>query len=480
MNVSGCVFAVVGHVNKGKSSVVATLTEDDSVRVSREPGTTSACSKFEMRVDGRTLFTLVDTPGFEQARHALAWMREREGSVADRSETVASFVREHVAGGAFPEECELLAPILDGAGILYVVDGSRPYSPEYEAEMEILRWTGRARMALVNQISAHDHTDVWRAALDQYFSLVKSFDAHRAGFEARVALLRSMCELRDDWRPSLETAIGSLEADRARRRRDSARAIADMLGDSLSLTREERAAANADLEPLKATLQARFHDDLRARERECRSEIEDLYLHRRLVREETELDLADRDLFAESTWLRLGLDRRQLAVAGAVGGAVVGGAIDASVAGASLLTGTLVGGAVGGVWGWLSQGRLARVSVRGLSIGGKRLTVGPMKSVQFPWVLLDRALLHASIAASRAHARRETAVIASAAADSPGIVGQLAAEQRREFEALFTRLRKARYRGSNDSDSERARLAEAIEPLLADLDRSDRRSHILE
>ena len=40
-------------------------------------------------------------------------------------------------------ERRLLAPILAGASVLYVVDGTHPYRPNYEAEMEILRWTGR-------------------------------------------------------------------------------------------------------------------------------------------------------------------------------------------------------------------------------------------------------------------------------------------------------------------------------------------------
>ena len=101
--------------------------------------------------------TLVDTPGFEQARHALAWLREREGSAAERPDVVRDFVGEFQSSGRYPEECELLRPVLEGAGILYVVDGARPYSPEYEAEMEILRWTGQPRMALINRIGERDH-----------------------------------------------------------------------------------------------------------------------------------------------------------------------------------------------------------------------------------------------------------------------------------------------------------------------------------
>ena len=37
-------FAIVGHPNKGKSSIVATLAQDDSVPVSPLPGTNAAGS----------------------------------------------------------------------------------------------------------------------------------------------------------------------------------------------------------------------------------------------------------------------------------------------------------------------------------------------------------------------------------------------------------------------------------------------------
>ena len=77
-------FAVVGRVNKGKSSIVATLAEDDSVRIDPRPGTTTEVREYPVSVDGRPLFVLVDTPGFEDAPHALAWLRAREVSAADR------------------------------------------------------------------------------------------------------------------------------------------------------------------------------------------------------------------------------------------------------------------------------------------------------------------------------------------------------------------------------------------------------------
>lgn len=57
-------FAVVGHPNKGKSSVVATLSQNDAIAIALEPGTTRARQSYPLSVDGKTLYTLVDTPGF--------------------------------------------------------------------------------------------------------------------------------------------------------------------------------------------------------------------------------------------------------------------------------------------------------------------------------------------------------------------------------------------------------------------------------
>ena len=46
-------FAILGHPNEGKSSVLSTLAEDDSVRVSPVPGETRECRTFPVIVDGR-------------------------------------------------------------------------------------------------------------------------------------------------------------------------------------------------------------------------------------------------------------------------------------------------------------------------------------------------------------------------------------------------------------------------------------------
>ena len=72
-------FAVVGHPNEGKSSVLSTLAEDDSVRVSPFPGETRACRRFPVIIDGLEIIAFIDTPGFQNPRRTLLWMQEYQG-----------------------------------------------------------------------------------------------------------------------------------------------------------------------------------------------------------------------------------------------------------------------------------------------------------------------------------------------------------------------------------------------------------------
>ena len=97
-------FAVVGRVNKGKSSVIASLIESHDVKISPRPGTTTDCVRYDVDEEGRVLFTVIDTPGFEDAPRVLHWLREREATAADRVDLVRSFVEEFSATGDFVQE----------------------------------------------------------------------------------------------------------------------------------------------------------------------------------------------------------------------------------------------------------------------------------------------------------------------------------------------------------------------------------------
>jgi len=432
------VFAIVGHPNKGKSSIVATLARDDSVAISPLPGTTVENREYPMIIDGEPLYLLIDTPGFQRARAALEWMQAQSGSSVDRAATVRRFLDRHRDDTRFHAECRLLTPILEGAGILYVVDGSRPFGEEYEAEMEILRWTGQPSLALINMIGEADYSTQWATALGQYFRIVRVFNALTADFDKRVQLLRAFGQIREDWREPLENAVRILEAEQAERRRLSARVIAETLGAMIVHRRQRRLGETEPEERATRELRDAYQRDLVAMEQQCRGEVEQVYDYRHLERHEAVMQLLEADLFATRTWNLFGLSRRQLIATGSAGGAAAGGVIDVATGGHSLLLGAGLGALIGGVSAWIGAERIAHIKVLGLPLGGKMLSVGPTRSINFPYVVLGRALLHHRMIEDRTHAQRGPVELMR----EPGTLQNLDADSRKQLERLFSGMRK--------------------------------------
>jgi len=73
-------FAILGHPNEGKSSVLSTLAEDDSVRVSATPGETTKCRTFPVVIDGKEVLKFTDTPGFQNPGRVLSELKKRVDS----------------------------------------------------------------------------------------------------------------------------------------------------------------------------------------------------------------------------------------------------------------------------------------------------------------------------------------------------------------------------------------------------------------
>jgi predicted GTPase len=120
-------FAVVGHPNKGKSSIVAALAQNDAIAISQRSGTTTRAERYDVQVgDGAASYALIDTPGFQRPTKVLAWLKDQAPSADQRRAAVEKFLRSEDCSTQFPDETALLRPIIDGAAILYVVDGSRP------------------------------------------------------------------------------------------------------------------------------------------------------------------------------------------------------------------------------------------------------------------------------------------------------------------------------------------------------------------
>jgi hypothetical protein len=387
---------------------------------------------------------------------------------------VERFVRAPAHRRRFPDEIELLTPIVEGAGILYVVDGSVPYGAEYEAEMEVLRWTGQPSFAVINPIGAADHIEAWRSALGQYFSVVRVFDPLDADVEKRLDLLRAFAALEDRFRAALGRAVDVLGADHEARRSRAAEEIAGLVAEATSLVVEKRIGRDERGEDHRAALEAQFRAELRRIERRARRAVEAVYDFHDLDVEEgdevegaTDRALLEEDLFDRDTWLVFGLRGRDLVTAGAATGAAAGGTLDVALGGASFLAGAAIGSLVGGALGWLGSDRLGRLQVLSQPLGGALVRYGPARSPNFVAVLLGRACLHASLVARRAHARRDRLSIdggAVAGEGDPAARAPATKDSLRRIEPA--RLRRVLEAIDGSEGPDRAALVRAIEPLM--------------
>ncbi|RLA52247.1 MAG: DUF3482 domain-containing protein [Gammaproteobacteria bacterium] len=437
------VFAVVGRPNKGKSSIVATLARDDSVYIDVRAGSTTQARTFPMRVDGETLYELVDTPGIQRARAVLDWLNEHCDSVAARPETVRKFVAQHTEDPHFKDEYELLKPISEGAGIIYVVDGSCPFGADYEAEMEILRWSGRPSLALINPIENHDFIEEWAAGLGQFFQTVRVFDAHRAEITKQMDILTLFGHLDVHWRAPLERAVEVLRSERQLQHQSASVMIADLLVESLGYSVEKSIPEGFPEKSMQKILFTQYKQHLVACERQCRRQVEELFYYGDIAKSEGGLGLEESDLFKVEDWYLWGLSKRSMiTVASSVGGIAggsVGLAVDAGSAGFLGGLGTLVSGAggalAGGVGAWRYADKIGRIKVKGMPTGGKLITYGPSRNINFPFVLLGRALLHLFSICKRTHASRSEMDL------NQPLLQDLTDKERRQLGKIFDDIR---------------------------------------
>ncbi len=482
-------FAVVGAVNHGKSSIVAALAEDDGVRVSPMPGETVVARPHALR----DLLVLVDTPGFQNARKALADLRQDlDGPPLD---VFRRFVERHRSDPAFDAECRLLQPIVDGAGVVYVVDASQPLREIHLAEMEILRLTGAPRLAIVNRSAAASHVDAWKARLDQHFNLVRLFDSHDVTSADRIDLIESLASIERSSKAPLREAARLIAAERDRRVVEAAALIADLVIACLGHVEREGVVPGSDAvarEAQAARIRQRYGETIAAMEHDAHRRIIALYAHRFVEPDGSRVALRETDLFADETWRLFGLETRQLLGLSTVAGGVAGAGVDAMALGHSLGLGAAIGAAAGAGGAYLLGRRRPELSVhwpsaalpsfvraaagrRGLRFAGGDLVVGPYKAENFPWILIDRAQCLFAYVHVRSHARRDAAAV-----DSAALLAVLDARRltvRHWSDATRARCRRAYAggRGGDDRIRERGRpLGDAIAASLADVVRHER------
>lgn len=398
------VLAIMGHPNAGKSSVVATLTENDRIQIDKRAGTTTTCTRYPVVIDGEPILEFIDTPGFQNPSDILEWFQAHP----QLPNLAGAFVAAHQDKPLYAHDCDLLRPVAEGAGIILVVDGSKRIKEKDRVEMELLRLTARPRMAILNnQTNVDQHMGSWLDALNMAFNSVREFNAHRATYDERIRLLGALKTIDQRWEARLDATIASFERDWERRVDQCVESILTLLRKALALkverlVRVEEAPTPEDLAAIQATLVETFQERLRQLEVDTQAQIRAHFRHNVWNPPGSVLS---KDLFSEDVQQSLGLNRRQLALAGAAAGAATGGVIDLGVGGLSFGTGLVLGAITGGVLGAVGREGLAKIDIE-RRLGVQRLSMGPVHNPKFPFVLLDRTLLYCARAMNWSHGRQ--------------------------------------------------------------------------
>jgi len=462
------VLAIMGHPNAGKSSVVATLTENDRIEIDKRAGTTTRSDEYPVIIDGRTIMAFIDTPGFQNPSDILEWFQRH----ADERDLAGAFLAAHGSDPMFTHDCALLRPVAEGAGIILVVDGSKRIKEKDRVEMELLRLTGRPRMAILNNLTTNDRfMPAWQDALNKSFNSVREFNAHRATYAERIALLNALKTIDQRWEPMLDQTVRAFQADWTRRIEQSADTVIWLLREALSkkvtrVVKVNEIDSDEQRAHIRDQLTEALREALRKLEIDAQQRIRAAFRHH--VWDPPPDSLLGKDLFSEDVDKALGLNQRQAALAGAAAGAATGGVLDLGLGGMSFGTGALIGGVVGGALGALGGTAMAKLDIQ-RTLGVERFSMGPVANPRFPFVLLDRITLYAARAMNWSHGRQ--AADEQAADRVPerelrrkqGFTESLSAEDQRTLARFFAQAR----RGKDGPHTERTRAI--IVSILRDL-----------
>lgn len=465
-------FAIIGHPNEGKSTIVSTLAEDDKVRISPIPGETVECMEFPVKIDGKEIIRFIDTPGFQNPRKALTWLKAFDGEDKD---ILQAFLKENRDNPLFSDETKLLTPVSKGAGIIYIVDGTRPVRKIDTIEMEILRLTGQPRIAIINNKDDNlQFIDDWKHAFLKHFNSVRSFNGLTATYIERIELLESLKAIFQDWEQPLSDVIEAFKTDWKNRNRIAAASIVDMLVKSIIHREKEKVSGKGEIKKVKKRQLERYKSAINGYEKTTCNEIKKLFKHNIFNFNLPPASVLPADLFDAESVRILGLNPNQIAIAGGVTGGMIGAAADIAAHGLTFGIFTAIGGASGAGYAYINRDKMIKTKVAGLKIGKQKITTGPCRNIQFMYIQLDRMLLYYSHVINWAHGRREEVQNGKNANqrhdEKKGLVTHFPDETRKVFDTLFADVTK----GKKETGEQERNAAQELEKILDNISNKNR------
>ncbi len=348
------VFVVTGAPNKGKSTFIKAMTNDESVVVREYARTTTSAKSYPFKIDGETCFTLWDTPGFENAAEMheilVEWgIRESDHPI----ELIRRFLDVYAGHPDFYYELEIFKPIANYACIVYVADCSKKFQQsEYLREMELIRFTRLPRIAILNPIDGDQYLELWRSGLTDYFNNIKVFNPHETTFDEKLRILGAFSHLNDDWEESLNRVIDVLKLQREKVLEECARVIRRTILQIYDQDFSIRYDGIRDENEQKAELVSHVRDFVHKTMNDAQRQVT-----RRFgltIDFAFEQEFGENDLFS-TTVRRKNLSVHQRAMINAIVGGGIGAVMDAAAGGLTFGVFTAALGVAGGLAAYLKD-----------------------------------------------------------------------------------------------------------------------------
>lgn len=439
-------FAFVGQPNVGKTTVLATFSENDKARISPMPGSTTKCREYAVNLNERVFIRLWDTPGFQNPADVLDWFQKNKGKG-----NLPRLFLEEFEGKRYLDECEIMRPLAEGAAAVYVIDESVPVDLRDKHQFEILRLCSVPRVAVFNpKDNDNDYADAWRELVRQEFNGgCHQFNAHRASFTDRIGLLEMLGSIKQEWKKSIDEAIEALKDDWDKRLDDTARLFVRGLKDLIQARGSHTIDSRLNRETAKLEAEKHLKNKIRRVEEVCRAEVRSIYRHKgqQWQIDDRELDL---DIFSDEVWKLFGLSKMQLFIYAIGGGASVGFIADSILPFITLGGGTLVGAASGGAaafWGGKHAVHVKLIPIPvvgrmlGRKLGGEQAEARIQASSNAPFVFTDRLLRYFWFASRWCHGYRGDANAALKPSESAEQIAQTKNWSLKESKILINYLR---------------------------------------
>jgi hypothetical protein len=275
--------------------------------------------------------------------------------------------------------------------------------------MEILRLTGKPRMAIINcKEDDKDHLPAWKAEFRKNFNSNRTFNAHRATYAERILLLETLKSIDQDWQQVLSQVVTAFKKDWEARNNTTADIITSLLTEALTLQLTKNISSEEQEDKCREKLFVSYSEKISRMEKDAHQRIRNLFKHNIFRYDLPPHSILNKDLFDERTWQLLGLTRQQVVIAGGLGGAAIGAGVEMATFGHGLGIFTAMGtiaGALGALFGGENFSGKARLL--GIPLGGNKVQVGPARSIDFLFILLNRSLLYYQHTINWAHGRRD-------------------------------------------------------------------------